>query len=258
MTGSGASAPASHGEALRDRGVETLKGVGPSLQAKLERLGIFTLGDVLAHLPIRYQDRSRLVPFNELGSDRECLVEGEVVDSKIGFGRRRSWTVTLTDGRGFLTLRFFHFSRRQRALVAPGLRIRAFGDVRFGPTGLEMAHPEYHVFEHRPPPLDSALTPVYRTTRGLSQQRLRNLVRQIRALDWPCEPGAPYRDLLYLHEPPADATADDIAACQARLGRAHRPWSCATASATVRARPPWHCRRRASSAGPCCTIWASS
>ncbi|MDZ7668415.1 MAG: ATP-dependent DNA helicase RecG [Gammaproteobacteria bacterium] len=217
MTGPGASARAPDGETLRDRGVETLKGVGPSLRAKLERLGIFTLGDLLAHLPIRYQDRSRLVPLNELRSDGECLVEGEVVDSKIGFGRRRSWTVTLTDGRGFLTLRFFHFSRRQQALVAPGLRIRAFGDVRFGPAGLEMAHPEYHVFEHDPPALAHGLTPVYRTTRGLSQQRLRSLVSQVRALDWPDEPGTPFRDLLYLHEPPADASADDIAACQERL-----------------------------------------
>jgi len=217
VTGPGASGRAPHGEAVRDRGVETLKGVGPGLRAKLERLGIFTLGDLLAHLPIRYQDRSRLVALNELQSDRECLVEGEVVESKIGFGRRRSWTVTLTDGRGFLTLRFFHFSRRQRALVAPGLRIRAFGDVRFGPAGLEMAHPEYHVFEHGPPPLAHGLTPVYRTTRGLSQQRLRSLITQVSALDWPDEPGTPYRDLLYLHAPPADATADDIAACQERL-----------------------------------------
>lgn len=217
------TAPAASGNgksgtlALRDRGIDTLKGVGPSLRGKLERLGIFTLGDLLAHLPMRYQDRSRVLSMNELRSDHECLVEGEVVDSKVGFGRRRSWAITLTDGRGFLTLRFFHFSARQRNLVRPGMHMRAFGEVRFGPAGLEMAHPEYHTFDATPPPLSAALTPVYRTTRGLSQQRLRNLVAQLRELDWPNEPGAPYQDFLYLHEPPADASADDIAGVQERL-----------------------------------------
>ncbi len=202
---------------LQDRSIESLKGVGPSLRGKLERLGIFRLGDLLLHLPIRYQDRSRLVPLNRLEADRDCLVEGEVVESRVGFGRRRSWTVTLSDGHGFLTLRFFHFSRGQQEGVRAGMRVRAFGEVRFGPKGLEMAHPEYRAFTGAPPPLSQGLTPVYRTTKGLGQNRLRSLIEQLRELDWPSDAGTPYPDLLYLHAPPADATDEDIAARQDRL-----------------------------------------
>lgn len=202
---------------LRDLGVEHLKGVGPSLTGKLERLGIFRLGDLLAHLPIRYQDRSRLVPLDRLKADTDCLVEGQVVESKVGFGRRRSWAVTITDGRGFLTLRFFHFSRRQQQAVQTGMGLRAFGEVRFGPRGLEMAHPDYRTFGSTPPPLEAGLTPVYRVTKGLTQNRLRALIDQLTGLDWPRDPGSPYADFLYLHAPPADATAADIEACQDRL-----------------------------------------
>ncbi len=210
-------APAGRSAPLRDRPVNTLKGVGPRLAGTLERLGIFRLGDLLAHLPTRYQDKSRIIPMNRLEADRECLVEGQVVESRVGFGRRRSWSLTLSDGHGFVTLRFFHFSERQRGSVQRGMTARAFGEVRFGPRGLEMAHPEYRVFRDPPPALEAALSPVYPVTRGLTQSRLRSLTRQLLDLDWPDESGAPYRDFLYLHAPPADATAEEIAERQDRL-----------------------------------------
>ncbi len=212
-----AAGEADRDSALRDRGVETLKGVGPGLRDKLARLGIFRLGDLLAHLPLRYQDRSRIVPLNQVRADQACLVQGEVVDSRVSFGRRRSWLVTLTDGSGFIGLRFFHFSARQQAAIRPGIRVRAFGDVRLGPKGLEMTHPEYRAFDGPPPPLEGGLTPVYPTTRGLGQNRLRALTAQLQSLPWPDGPGSPYPLFLYLHQPPADATADDIAAVQERL-----------------------------------------
>jgi ATP-dependent DNA helicase RecG len=211
------SAPGQHSTALRDVGIDSLRGVGPSLRQKLERLGLFRLGDLLLHLPVRYQDKSRIVPMNRLAAGHECLVEGEVVDSRVGFGRRRSWSVAVTDGNGSITLRFFHFSERQRASLRLGMRARVFGEIRFGPTGLEMAHPEYRAFEGAAPPLEAGLTPVYRTTRGLTQNRLRLLTAQLQDLDWPRGPGSPYADLLYLHSPPPDATEADIAERQQRL-----------------------------------------
>jgi ATP-dependent DNA helicase RecG len=203
--------------ALRDRRVTTLRGVGPGLAEKLARLGIYHLGDLLIHLPIRYQDRSRIRPLNRLRAHDECLVEGEVVEAKTGFGRRRSHAVTLTDQRGFLTLRFFHFSKAQMAALVPGARVQAFGEVRFGPAGLEMAHPEYRVVSGERPPPAPGLTPLYPTTRGLGQNRLRSLTAQLIELSWPDAPGAPYPDLLYLHKPPPDATEASIAAVQERL-----------------------------------------
>jgi ATP-dependent DNA helicase RecG len=137
--------------------------------------------------------------------------------SRINLGRRRSWLVTIGDGTGFLTLRFFHFAARQQSGVRPGMRLRAYGETRLGPAGLEMAHPEYRVFTGEPPPLEPALTPVYRTTKGLGQNRLRSLTAQLTELDWPAGPGAPYADLLFLHRPPASAGATDIEAVQTRL-----------------------------------------
>ena len=203
--------------ALQERPLDSLKGVGPGVRSKLERLGLFRLGDLLAHLPIRYQDRTRIVPLNRLRADTDCLVDGEVVEAKPGFGRRRTALITVTDGHGFVGLRFFHYATRQLSALRPGVRVRAFGTVRLGPSGLEIAHPEYRIYDAAPPPLESGLTPVYRTTKGLGQGRLRALAEQLRELPWPDDPGTPYRDFLYLHQPPHQATEDDIAAVQERL-----------------------------------------
>ena len=64
---------------IAEQSVESLKGVGPSLKGKLERLGIFRVGDLLLHLPLRYQDRSRVVPLRDVHPQQECLVQGQVV-----------------------------------------------------------------------------------------------------------------------------------------------------------------------------------
>lgn len=206
---------------IADQSVESLKGVGPSLKTKLERLGIFRIGDLLLHLPLRYQDRSRVVPLRDLRPQLECLVQGQVVDSTIAYGRRRSWLVTIDDGTGYLGLRFFHFSKRQQSSLQPGIYVRCFGEVRFGPRGggrgLEMAHPEYRTFACEPPAPDPELTPVYPTTKGLGQSRLRGLIDQALAFDWPSDSGTPYQTLAYLHRPPADAAALEIEQAQDRV-----------------------------------------
>ena len=206
---------------IAEQRVESLKGVGPSLKAKLERLGIFRVGDLLLHLPIRYQDRSRVVPLRDVHPQQECLVQGQVVDSSLGYGRRRSWLVTIEDGTGYLGLRFFHFSKRQQSGLQPGTYVRCFGEIRFGPRGggpgLEMAHPEYRAFTSEPSDPDPELTPVYPTTKGLGQNRLRGLIDQALSLEWPSDSGAPYQTLAYLHRPPADAPAADIERAQERV-----------------------------------------
>ena len=128
--------------------VEQLKGVGPRISERLQRLGILTLQDLLFHLPLRYQDRTRLRPLAELVVNEEVLVEGEVVDAQIAQGRRRSsLKVRIDDGRGALLLRFFYFTRAQIEAMRPGRRLRCFGEVRQGPQMLEMVHPELHLLE---------------------------------------------------------------------------------------------------------------
>ncbi len=159
--------------------VTELKGVGTALALKLEKLAIHTLQDLLFHLPLRYQDRTRVTPIGALRPGDECVIEGEVKVADIVKGRRRSLLCRIQDGTGTLTLRFFHFSAAQKNNLKPGTRIRCFSEARTGANGLEMVHPEYkRVDEDTPAPVEEHLTPVYPTTEGLHQSRLRSLTSQ--------------------------------------------------------------------------------
>lgn len=199
--------------------VNVLKGVGPSLQEKFARLGIFRILDLLLHLPSRYQDRSRVVELRALRAEQEALVTGQIVDIQIAYGQRRSLLVTIEDQSGFLGLRFFHFSRNQSAAFKVGLWVQCFGQARFGRDGLEMAHPEYRVHRDEPAPPAAELTPVYPTTKGLGQARLRSLTAQLLTLQWPTGDGTPYERLKFIHRPPVDADADAISDARAQIAR---------------------------------------
>ncbi len=160
--------------ALRD-----LKGVGPRLLERLERLGIVSVQDLLFHLPLRYQDRGTVHAIGSLRGGGERLVQGRVRGCRIQFGRRRSLLTTIEDGSGALVLRQFHFSRSQQQALARAAWLRCFGEVRRGPTGLEMVHPEYTVFpDEPPPPEDTGWTAIYPATEGLGQRQIRKLVEQ--------------------------------------------------------------------------------
>jgi len=170
----GQATPAAHEVA-----VTTLRGVGPAVATKLETLGIATLQDLLFHLPLRYQDRTRLAPIGSLRPGDEVLIEGEVQLSEIKFGRRRMLLTRISDGTGSLTLRFFHFSNAQKENLARGTRLRCFGEVRRGSTTLEMVHPEFRrLGDSDTPEVDETLTPIYPATEGLQQASLRRLVDQ--------------------------------------------------------------------------------
>ncbi len=212
--------------------VTCLKGVGAALAAKLERLHIHTLQDLLFHLPLRYEDRTRLQSVAWLRPGQSALVEGTVIDARVEMGRRRSLLVLLDDRGARLGLRFYYFNATQKQRWSPGACLRVFGEVRPGRSGLEMYHPEVTVL---PPgetvPVDGALTPVYPTTEGLPQRRLRQLIQE--ALRWldRCRPedllpddlvpGLPPMSLeealRYLHQPPPDA---DLRL----LGEGAHPW----------------------------------
>ena len=155
-----------------------LRGVGPALAEKLARLGVHSLADLLFVLPLRYEDRTRIVPIGALLPGSHALVEGEVLLAEVVFRRRRQLLVRLGDGSGTLTLRFFHFSNAQREGLARGTRLRCHGEVRRGPLGLEIVHPEYRHIGAAGEPLPQTLTPIYPATEGLTQGRLRALVQR--------------------------------------------------------------------------------
>jgi len=159
--------------------VSTLKGIGPALAAKLERLGITTLQDLLFHLPLRYEDRTRVTAIGAAQTGQTVVLEGDIIACDVAYGRRRSLLAYLQDGTGKIALRFFHFSKAQQSNLAATNSIRCFGEVRKGASGLEIYHPEYEKVSN---PLEKTLTPVYPATEGLSQFRYRALVTQVLAM----------------------------------------------------------------------------
>ena len=157
-----------------------LNGVGPALAAKLGKLGLHRAEDLLFHLPSRYQDRTRLVPLHALAPKTACLVEGQITSSSLQRGRRVSLRVSISQNGATLGLRFMHFHANQAKSFTNGRSIRCFGELRPGPQGLEMVHPEYVLFDDVPPALADQLTPIYPTTDGLSLTRMGQLI----ALAW--------------------------------------------------------------------------
>ncbi len=157
--------------------VTALKGVGANFAQTLARLNLHTVQDILFHLPLRYLDRTTIVPIGDLAPNTSVVIEGAVVRCDVVMGRRRSLLVTLRDDTGQVNLRFFHFNAAQKSQFAAGAHIRCFGDPRQGSSGVELYHPEYEVIQPGAAykPVNQSLTPVYPTTEGLSQARLRKL-----------------------------------------------------------------------------------
>ncbi len=158
--------------------VRQLRGVGATLAERLARLDLHRVQDLLFHLPLRYEDRTRLTPIGSLRPGTSAVIEGTILAADVVFGRRRSFLCRVQDGTGTLSLRLFHFSPAQRAQLEPGKRVRCYGEARSGATGLELYHPEYRVIGAAAPPLPDRLTPVYPITEGVSQQRIRTLCSQ--------------------------------------------------------------------------------
>jgi len=205
--------------------VTALRGVGERQAQRLRALGVETTHDLLFLLPLRYEDRTRLVPLGELTAGQRVSVEGEVLLTEVSYRGRRQMLSRIGDGSGFLTLRFFYFTAQQQEGLARGARIRCFGEVRRGAKGLEIVHPEYRrVDRAAPSAAEEHLTPIYPGTEGLTQGRLRQLVRlaldQTTAqelADW--LPASVLADsqlpalreaLQYVHRPPADAPVDQL------------------------------------------------
>lgn len=202
--------------------VTVLKGVGPGVADKLSRLNIYTLQDLLFHLPLRYQNRTRISRIGSLQAGDEVMVEAEILLTNVAFKGRRVLVSKISDGTGILTLRFFHFSASQQQNLSEGKKIRCFGEVRLTKGGLEMIHPEYQ-FDNQftSSPANSCLTPIYPATEGLRQFSLRALTDQLvidsetlrlsipeylpdavlNRLQFPSLSAA----MAYVHRPPADA-----------------------------------------------------
>ncbi|OCH20656.1 ATP-dependent DNA helicase RecG [Aliivibrio sp. 1S128] len=157
----------------------SLSGVGAKVAEKLEKIGLVTIQDLLFHLPLRYEDRTRVYPMARVHSGLFAAVQGKVMSCDMQFGKRKMLLVKISDGNGTITLRFFNFNAGMKNSFNEGKLIHAYGEIKRGGSGLEIVHPEYQF--HTPSKsldIEATLTPVYPTTDGLRQNILRSLTDQ--------------------------------------------------------------------------------
>jgi len=200
--------------------VHQLQGGGTASAALLEKLNIFTTDDLLFHLPRDYEDRSTIIPMNQLVVGRSYLLEGTVSSIDFPPGKRKSMAVLLEDDFGKVTLRFYHIYKALTDKMRSGNRLRVFGEVRVGARGLELYHPEIQQISAQTALPKTRLTAIYPSTEGLTQAKLREYVRQ--ALEQHSENlpellpekftnGYALKEALeYIHEPPIDANMQQL------------------------------------------------
>lgn len=163
--------------------ITDLKGVAAKMAERLAKLGIHSVQDLLFHLPLRYEDRTRILPIAALIPGTHASIEAEIMASQVIHGRKRILTCKVRDASGPLTLRFFNFSMAQRNGLQNGLTIRAYGEIRTGQQHLEIIHPDYKIIQPgEPAGLTETLTPIYPTTEGLKQASWLKLTSQALAL----------------------------------------------------------------------------
>lgn len=209
--------------ALAEIPLTNLKGVGPKMAERLARLGLHTVQDALLHLPARYQDRTKVTPIAALRVGEYATIVADALDNRVQMGRRRSLLVRVNDRSGTLTLRFFRFSAAQQKQLATGTTLQLYGEVRPGPTGPELVHPEYKALAAGAPiEVEETLTPVYPATEGVHQLTLRNIAGQAltylnagsvaELLPESLRAGLPTleQSIRVLHEPPTSADQQQL------------------------------------------------
>lgn len=166
-------------QAILNQSVVSLKGIGGQTVGRLEKLDIRYVCDLIFHLPIRYENRTRIQAINELIPGNTALVCARIVSCSILNRGRRTLVCQLSDETGYLGLRFFHFSGVQYNNLSSGTLISCFGEVKDGYSGYEMVHPEYKIIRHCDDCITSnSLTAIYPLTEGLRQSTVRNAVQQ--------------------------------------------------------------------------------
>ena len=198
----------------------SLAGLNKGTLDKLAKLNIASTFDLVLHLPLRYDDETHIYPIKDAPPARDVLIEASVVECDIKYRPRRQLVCHLEDGSGVVTLRFFSFYGSQVKHLAPGTRVRAFGEIRQGFFGAEMVHPRYRIVQAGAP-VAEALTPVYPTTAGMGQDTLRKLITRALAAE-KLEDTLPnalieqqrlpiFRDAVYfLHNPSPEVTQQEL------------------------------------------------
>ncbi len=202
-----------------------LKGVGIKASERLAKLGLNSVADLLFHLPLHYQDRTRLYPISDLKDGMQVSVQGFVLSCNVQMGKRRILKCKISDGSGSVTLNFFHFNASQKNSFATGALIKCFGEFKRGYQGFEVTHPDYSMLDSiEASDVEQTLTPIYPSTDGLKQNSLRNLSEQalvflqqnkideLVPLHLLTHPISLADALYYIHRPPPDACIEQLEA----------------------------------------------
>ncbi|MGB5446741.1 MAG: ATP-dependent DNA helicase RecG [Psychromonas sp.] len=203
--------------------VTALKGVGIKVAEKLAKIGLHSVSDLLFHLPLHYQDRTRIYPIADLQDGMQVTVQGRIISCNVQVGKRRILKCTISDDSGSVTLNFFHFNAGQQNSFAEGALIKCFGEFRRGYQGFEVTHPDYRLLNSAAQQhVEETLTPVYPTTEGLKQNSLRNLtdqalahlqqnqIRELLPTHLLAHPVSLSDALFYIHRPPPDACIEQL------------------------------------------------
>jgi len=204
--------------------IASLKGVGPAMADKFAKLGLHSVQDLLFHLPLRYEDRTRVTTIRDLVPGVYTNIIGEITNNQVVLGKKRMLVVTINDGTGSLDLRFFHFSAAQKNALSIGKEIRCYGEVQRGPRSFQIVHPEYKSLDkdHELTPVEETLTPVYPTTDGLRQITFRNITEQalkrlahgsieeLLPAQFLNEPYTLAQALALIHRPPPDISTQQL------------------------------------------------
>lgn len=171
----------------------SLVGIGPKMAEKLAKIKIFTVQDLLFHIPFRYEDRTKLTPINNLVLGQYMTINGTVISNNTIFGRKQILTVKVKDETGTIILRFFNFNAAMKHNFSIGAQITAYGEIKRGRNSIEIIHPEYNIINNQDD-INSkeTLTPIYSSTEGLKQITLRKFIEQALKL----LKKSPIRDLL--------------------------------------------------------------
>lgn len=148
-----------------------IKGIGPKNAAKLEKIGIRSVQDVLFHLPFRYEDRTQITPVQQITPGKQSVVFVTVCSTEVVRRARPQLCCHVRDDSGGMVMRLIHFSAAQKQNLCEGAKLLIVGEARLSHLGLEMVHPEYQfVSPGQSMPLAKTLTPIYPTTDGIYQR----------------------------------------------------------------------------------------
>lgn len=200
-----------------------------AVRAPLAKLGLHSDADCVLHLPLRYEDETRVTPIARASTGTPVQIEGAVVDCQILYRPRRQLVARIRDDSGELSLRFLNFYGSQVKHFTAGARVRARGELRDAFLGLEMIHPRYNVVSGDTP-LPDRLTPIYPAGEGVSQTMLKKSItaalgRADLSDTLPDEARERYHlwsfaeALHYLHHPPPEASQTAL------MERSHVAWT---------------------------------